>query len=73
MAEIKVERKNKTPIWPWIIGILVLLGIIWFLVEDFEEEEPEYEEAEIEEVGDAGLLQPLRNSQAMHLEDFARA
>lgn len=73
MAEIKVERKNKTPIWPWIIGILVLLGIIWFLVEAFEEEEPEYEEAEIEEVGDASLLQPLRNSQAMHLEDFAQA
>lgn len=73
MAEIKVERKNKTPIWPWIIGILVLLGIIWFLVEAFEEEEPEYEEAEIEEVGDARLLQPLRDSQAMHLEDFAQA
>ena len=73
MAEIKVERKNKAPIWPWIIGILVLLGIIWFLVEAFEEEEPVYEEAEVEEVGDASLQQPLKHSEAIQLEDFAQA
>ena len=73
MAEIKVERKNKAPIWPWIIGILVLLGIIWFLVEAFEEEEPVYEEAEVEEVGDASLQQPLKYSEAIQLEDFAQA
>lgn len=62
MAEIKVEKKNKAPIWPWIIGILVLLGIIWFLVEAFEEEEPMYEE--VEEVGDAGPERPLEKVEA---------
>lgn len=73
MAEIKVERKNKAPIWPWIIGILVLLGIIWFLIEAFEEEEPEYEEVEIEEVGGASLLEPLNNKEAIVLNGFVRA
>lgn len=64
MAEIKVEKKDKAPIWPWIIGILLLLGIIWFLVEAFEEEEPMYEEVEVEEVGDAGLQGPSEKVEA---------
>ena len=55
MAEIKVERKKKAPIWPWIIGILILLGIIWFLVEAFEEE-PAYEEMEEVEMEEVGSL-----------------
>ncbi|MDW5290316.1 hypothetical protein [Formosa sp. PL04] len=29
MAEIKIEKKR--PIWPWIIGLLVVIGIILFL------------------------------------------
>ena len=29
MAEIKVERKERS-VWPWIIGALVLLALIWF-------------------------------------------
>ncbi|CDF78627.1 hypothetical protein BN863_9150 [Formosa agariphila KMM 3901] len=29
MAEIKIEKKK--PIWPWILGLLVVLGIILFL------------------------------------------
>lgn len=51
MAEIKVERKKQAPVWPWIIGILVLLGLIWFLVEAFNEDsevENEYRETEVE-------------------------
>ncbi|MDT0294535.1 hypothetical protein ACFQ3R_12230 [Mesonia ostreae] len=30
MAEIKI--KKKAPIWPWILGILILAAIIYFLV-----------------------------------------
>lgn len=41
MAEIRVEPKRKAPIWPWIIGILILLGLIWLLVEAFEQDSPE--------------------------------
>lgn len=59
MAEIRVEPKKKTPIWPWIIGILILLGLIWLLVEAFSDDneyedirEEQLEEAEVEdEVG----------------------
>ncbi len=30
MAEIRVEeRKDKKPIWPWILGALLLIGLIW--------------------------------------------
>ena len=29
MAEIKVERRERS-VWPWIIGALVLLALIWF-------------------------------------------
>lgn len=37
MADIKVEKKgNNSPIWPWIVGILVLAGIIWWIAADDE-------------------------------------
>lgn len=31
MAEIEIQRK-KTPIWPWILGALAVLALLWFLV-----------------------------------------
>lgn len=49
MAEIRVEPKRKAPIWPWIIGILILLGLIWLLVEAFDRDD-DYEDR-IEERG----------------------
>lgn len=44
MAEIKVEHKenNNKPIWPWIVGILLLLLVVWGLVEFFQTDEEEY-------------------------------
>lgn len=77
MAEIKVEKKENTPIWPWIIGILLLVAVIWFLFEALQDDsEREYErrerEAEVEEVGDAGLSMPANNSENMHLTDFSQ-
>jgi hypothetical protein len=41
MAEIRVEPKQRAPIWPWIIGIVILLGLIWLLVDAFERDDPE--------------------------------
>jgi hypothetical protein len=34
MAEINVERRdpNRTPIWPWILGALLLIGLVWAVV-----------------------------------------
>lgn len=31
MAEIPIERKPKSNIWPMLLGLLALLAIIWFL------------------------------------------
>ena len=42
MAEINVERKrNKKPVWPWIVAVILIVGIIWLLAgtggdEDYE-------------------------------------
>lgn len=34
MADINIEKKkNNTPIWPWILGALVLIGVIWAIAE----------------------------------------
>lgn len=53
MAEIRVEPKRKTPIWPWIVGIIILLGLIWLLVEAFSNNEPEYQEEWREQIDEA--------------------
>ena len=31
MAEIHVERKRTTNIWPWIIGLILAALLIWAL------------------------------------------
>lgn len=31
MADIKVERKRGPGIWPWIIGLIILLLLLWWL------------------------------------------
>lgn len=36
MAEIDIQEKRGTPIWPWILGIialLVLVGVIWAVMQ----------------------------------------
>jgi hypothetical protein len=32
MADIDVERKSGTPVWPWILGLLVLALLAWLLL-----------------------------------------
>lgn len=49
MADINIEKKsNKKPIWPWILGLLLLIGVIWVLAEVMENE-PEREEMAVAE------------------------
>ena len=36
MAEINVEKKKNTPIWPWILGILIIGGIVWWVLAEDE-------------------------------------
>lgn len=32
MAEIHIEKKSR-PIWPWILGILLVVGLVWVVME----------------------------------------
>ncbi|MFN3404796.1 MAG: hypothetical protein ACK40G_11910 [Cytophagaceae bacterium] len=32
MADIRVERRRK-PIWPWIVGLILIVGAVWLLVD----------------------------------------
>jgi hypothetical protein len=36
MAEIRVERKHKKSIWPWILGLLVAALLVWGLAETMD-------------------------------------
>jgi len=47
MAEIKIEKKSKKPIWPWIIGLLLLVGAIWVIGEVADSPENELAEEEM--------------------------
>lgn len=38
MAEINIEPRRKRTIWPWILGVLLLGGLIWFLTRDRDRE-----------------------------------
>ncbi|MBW3546428.1 MAG: hypothetical protein KY428_12675 [Bacteroidetes bacterium] len=44
MAEILVEPNNnnrrRSPIWPWILGAILLLGLIWFAVDRDDDPQP---------------------------------
>ncbi len=35
MAEIRVERKQRN-IWPWVLGLLLLVLVIWAASEAFD-------------------------------------
>lgn len=41
MADINLERKKGGSIWPWIIGLLVLLLLIWVIVEAMDRDDPD--------------------------------
>lgn len=38
MAEINIQRKKK-PIWPWLLALVIIAGIIWVLAEAFDDPE----------------------------------
>ncbi len=39
MANIPVERTKTTPWWLWLLGLLLLAGLIWFLLEAFDDDD----------------------------------
>ncbi len=38
MAQIPVEKKGGTPWWAWLLGLLVLIGLVLLLIELFDAE-----------------------------------
>ncbi|MDX5348288.1 MAG: hypothetical protein LPJ89_02020 [Hymenobacteraceae bacterium] len=40
MTEINIQRK-KRPVWPWIVGLLVIIALIWLLSEAFDNDREE--------------------------------
>jgi 4-amino-4-deoxy-L-arabinose transferase-like glycosyltransferase len=32
MAEINIRKKSKSPVWPWILGILAIVAIVVWLI-----------------------------------------
>jgi len=40
MADIDVQRKSSTPIWPWILGLVLLALIIGLLATQWRDDDP---------------------------------
>jgi uncharacterized membrane protein len=68
MAELHVEKKSRKPIWPWILIILLVVGLLvwWFL----DQSNPELiiEQQEINMVWPDAIKYPEAS-----LEQFTRA
>jgi hypothetical protein len=57
MAEIRVDNKegNKSPIWPWILGALLLIGLIWGVSELLSRDDDDTRMTRTEERTDRGV------------------
>lgn len=76
MAEIRVERKERRSILPWILGLLLLALVIWGLSEMLGDDDDVNETNGAAAVGTAIEQQPpaLRQyAQAMILEGLEEA
>ena len=52
MADIRIEKKESSSIWPWILGLLVAGLAVWGIAELFDEGEEMMAENDIEIVDD---------------------
>lgn len=52
MAEIRIEKRS--PIWLWILGVLVLLVVGWIAIGALTDEEPVVEQAAVQPEGTVG-------------------
>lgn len=59
MAEINVEKKQKKPVWPWIIAILLIGGLIWLFTGVDNDEEYETAETEYTQPAEESQTQPI--------------
>lgn len=40
MAEIKIEKRNNN-FWPWILGLLLVIAVIWFVTSSSDKDDLE--------------------------------
>ncbi len=74
MADIKIEKKknNNTPIWPWILGLLLVAGIIWAIASMDSDPEPASNEVAVveEPYNEPVVTEPQSNVVNAENEDF---
>jgi len=56
MAEIRVERKQKKSIWPWLLGLLVAALLVWGLAETMDNDRDDVNEARVSSLADAPVV-----------------
>lgn len=69
MAKIDIEKKNNnnSNIWMWILGLLVIAGIIWWIAGSGDDE-PEVEETAVYEQRISANLDVEKADQVNSLE-----
>lgn len=74
MADINIEKKKNKPVWPWILGALLLVGIIWAIAGSGDEEEREVavveQPMEDQELAREPQSNVYANEGAMNSDDF---
>lgn len=53
MAEINIEKKGS-PVWPWILGLALLLVVGWMAFSALDDDEPVVEQVAMQEGGAVG-------------------
>lgn len=66
VADIDLERKDKRSLWPWILGLLGLVLVVWFAAEMLGDDDADYAATEpaAEQVTPATSPQPEADADA---------
>lgn len=75
MADIDIQPKKK-PIWPWIVGIIVAIIIIWVIVESLDKNDDNVNDNDemYEDNDTTGQLQEMpSNTIILTFNNYARA
>lgn len=60
MAEIRIERKPRRSIWPWILGLIVAALLVWGLVATMNNDRDDFDaQARQSSLAPAVHLEPL--------------
>ena len=63
MAKIPVEQKSSTPWWLWLLGLLLLAGLLWLLIGLFDGDADEADVAPSDTTAQA-VEEPMQNAGA---------